>query len=93
MVIKSRAERLSDTFVKLTDTLVADYDVLDLLHTLVADAVELLDAAQAGLLLSDADGSLQLLASTSEQSWWNYCNSKQERARALSATAAEQSSL
>lgn len=66
--MKSRAERLSDTFVKLTDTLVADYDVLDLLHTLVEDAVDLLDAAQAGLLLSDADGILQLLASTSEQS-------------------------
>lgn len=68
MVDKSRAERLSDTFVKLTDTLVADYDVLDLLHTLVEDAVDILDAAQAGLLLSDANGNLQLLASTSEQS-------------------------
>ena len=68
MVTKSRAERVSAAFVKITDTLVADYDVLDLLHALVEAAVDLLDAAAAGLLLADPHGELQLLASTSERS-------------------------
>ena len=68
MVTTSRAERVSAAFVKIADTLVADYDVLDLLHALVESAVDLLDAAAAGLLLADPHGELQLLASTSERS-------------------------
>jgi GAF domain-containing protein len=68
MVTKSRAERVSAAFVKITDTLVADYDVLDLLHALVESAVDLLDASAAGLLLADPHGDLQVLASTSERS-------------------------
>jgi GAF domain-containing protein len=68
MVSTSRAERVSAAFVRITDTLVADYDVLDLLHALVEAAVDLLDAAAAGLLLADPHGELQLLASTSERS-------------------------
>lgn len=68
MVTNTRAERVSVAFVKLTDTLVADYDVLDLLHTLVEEAAALLDIAAAGLLLADPTGELQVLASTSEES-------------------------
>jgi predicted phage gp36 major capsid-like protein len=68
MVTKSRAERVSAAFVRITDTLIADYDVLGLLHVLVEAAVDLLDAADAGLLLADPHGELQLLASTSERS-------------------------
>jgi GAF domain-containing protein len=68
MVTKSRAERVSAAFVKMTDTLVADYDVLDLLHALVEAAVDVLGATDAGLLLADPQGELQLLASTSERS-------------------------
>ena len=68
MVTTSRAERVSAAFVRITDTLVADYDVLDLLHALVEVSVDLLDATAAGLLLADPHGELQVLASTSERS-------------------------
>ena len=68
MVTTSRAERVSAAFVRITDTLVADYDVLDLLHALVEVSIDLLDAAAAGLLLADPHGELQVLASTSERS-------------------------
>ena len=68
MAAASRAERVSGAFVRLTATLVADYDVLDLLHTLVEESRQLLDAAAAGLLLADPQGELQVMASTSEES-------------------------
>jgi GAF domain-containing protein len=68
MVTTTRAERVSVAFVKLTDSLVADYDVLDMLHTLVEESVGLLDVAAAGLLLADPTGELQVVASTSEES-------------------------
>jgi len=42
---------------------VDDYDVADLLHTLVAQCVELPDVAAAGLTLADERGSQQVLAS------------------------------
>lgn len=68
METTSRPERVSAAFVKLTKTLVADYDVLDLLQILVEESVGLLDVSAAGLLLADTRGELQLLASTSEES-------------------------
>ncbi|MHA7304934.1 ANTAR domain-containing protein [Arthrobacter sp. TMN-49] len=68
MAILSRARRVSAAFVKIADTLVADYDVVDLLHTLVDESVALLDATAAGLLLVDPGGDLQVMASTSEKS-------------------------
>jgi len=64
----SRAWQVSSAFVKLADALVGEYDVLDVLHTLVEESVALLDAEAAGLLLADATGQLQVLASTSEES-------------------------
>ncbi|TDW29314.1 GAF and ANTAR domain-containing protein [Cryobacterium psychrophilum] len=68
MTTVSRAWQVSSAFVKLTDTLVGEYDVLDVLHTLVEVSVDLLDAESAGLLLVDPNGELQVLASTSEES-------------------------
>lgn len=68
MAMIGRAGRVSAAFVKITDTLVADYDVFDLLHALVDESVAILDAAAAGLVLVDPAGDLQVMASTSEES-------------------------
>jgi len=65
---ESREARLVDTFVTLADTLVADYDVVDLLQTLVDSCADLLEASAAGLLLADANNELAVVASTSERS-------------------------
>lgn len=63
----SREQRLNEAFVAVADTLVDDYDVIDLLHTLVAACADVLAVDAVGLLLADGDGELQLLASTSER--------------------------
>lgn len=68
MAMISRAGRVSAAFVKIADTLVADYDIFDLLHTVVDESVGILDAAAAGLVLADPAGVLQVMASTSEES-------------------------
>lgn len=62
-----RESQLARALVDLADTLVADFDVVDLLQRLVEDCVSLLDAPQAGLLLIDQCGSTRVVASTSEQ--------------------------
>lgn len=62
----TREERLARTFVELADTMVDDFDVVELLGLLVERSVELLDATAAGLVLADNGGSLRLMASTSE---------------------------
>jgi GAF domain-containing protein len=60
-----REAALASTLVELADTLVADFDVVELL-TLVADrCVEVLDIDAAGLMLA-ADGELRVMASSSE---------------------------
>jgi len=68
MIDSTREDRLIDTFATLADTLVADYDVVDLLQTLVERCADLFDIAAAGILLADADGELEVIASTSEAS-------------------------
>src|SRR5437879_2222447 len=59
--------RLAETLVELADTLVADFDVVDFLHTLVLRCAELLNAAEAGLMLADQRGGLRVVASSSER--------------------------
>ncbi len=62
----TREELLARTLVDLADTLVDDFDVVELLVLLVERSIALLDAAAAGLVLTDEQGRLRLMASTSE---------------------------
>jgi GAF domain-containing protein len=57
-----------DAFVTLADSLVGDYDVVDLVQGLVESSVDLFDVAAAGLVLSNGTGDLEVLASSNEQS-------------------------
>jgi hypothetical protein len=65
-----REQLLVDAFVGLADTLVDDYDVVDVLDRLVAHSMTLLTADAAGILLVDPDGRLRVVASSSEESDW-----------------------
>ena len=60
------AELLSDTFVELADTMVADFDVIDFLHMLADRSVALMAASAAGVVLADPRGQLRVAAASSE---------------------------
>jgi transcriptional regulator with GAF, ATPase, and Fis domain len=60
------AELLSDTFVDLADTMVADFDVIDFLHMLTDRSVRLLSVSAAGVVLADPRGQLRVAAASSE---------------------------
>jgi GAF domain-containing protein len=64
----TREGRLLQTFAKLADTLVDDYDVVDLLQLLVDSCRDLLDMTAAAILLANGRGELEVIASTSESS-------------------------
>jgi ANTAR domain/GAF domain len=66
-VIRMDSELLSDTFVDLADTLVADFDVVDFLHLLAERSVALLAAAAAGVVLADPRGELRVAAASSHE--------------------------
>ena len=63
----TREELLLETFVTLSDTLVEDFDLVEVLSLLSARCVEVFDAEAAGVMLAGAGGVLQLLASSSER--------------------------
>lgn len=62
-----RERALAAAFIDVADTLVDDYDILDLLYRVTTHSVHLLDVDAAGLLLTDGRGHLRLLASSDEQ--------------------------
>jgi GAF domain-containing protein len=62
----SRESQLTRTFVQLADTLVDEFDVVELLTTLADRCVEVLDVSAAGLMLVSPIGELRAVASSSE---------------------------
>src|SRR3954462_9318090 len=62
-----REQAVSAALVELSDTLVVDFDVADFLHTLSVRCVELLDVQAAGVMVTDQQGRLRVMASSSER--------------------------
>ncbi|UQX09970.1 GAF and ANTAR domain-containing protein [Candidatus Mycobacterium methanotrophicum] len=62
-----RESRVLDAVVSLVDSLLDDFDVVDLVTELTERCAELLDVEAAGFLLADPLHRLRLLAATSEQ--------------------------
>ena len=54
-------------FVRVADTLVADFDIIDFLAMLTEYGVELLGVSACGILLADPAGHLNLVAASTEQ--------------------------
>jgi GAF domain-containing protein len=61
-----REAQLARTLVELADTLVADFDVVELLTLLAVRCVEVLEVGAAGLMLVSPQGDLRVMASSSE---------------------------
>lgn len=66
MMSSQREQRLAQTFVALSDTLVDDFDVLDFLTLLAERAAELLDVTAAGVILTDQRGGYRTTAASTE---------------------------
>lgn len=63
-----RETQVIDTFLALTDTLVREFDSLDMLTMLCERSVELLDVHAAGVILTDGQDGLSVAAASTEQS-------------------------
>src|SRR4051794_40557187 len=61
-----REELVSRAFVSLADTLVDEFDIIDLLDRLVGFCVQLLPADAAGIVLGDARQELRAVAASDE---------------------------
>ncbi|GAA3632348.1 GAF and ANTAR domain-containing protein [Microbacterium awajiense] len=68
MMAPSREHQLLGTFVALADSLVDDFDVVDVLQRLVDECIVLFDASAAGILLLSPTRQLEVIVSTSERS-------------------------
>ena len=66
MTEQTRERRLMQTLVTLADTLVAGYDTVDLLQSLVDSCGELLESTASGILLDAGDRRLEVIASSEE---------------------------
>jgi hypothetical protein len=63
-----REGAIIDAFVHLSDTLVEDYDVIDFLHYLTAQCVELTGVDEVGVMIGAGAGRLQAVAASTERS-------------------------
>ena len=62
-----REQVLVETLVKLSDTLVDDYDIVDFMQRLAEACVTLLEVSAAGIMLADSGGALRHIACSSEE--------------------------
>lgn len=62
----TREAVLARTMVELADSLVDDFDIVDLLSRLSARCVDALDIAAAGIMLADPEGHLRAMSSSDE---------------------------
>jgi len=67
----SREQRVSKdlvaaAFVELADTLVDDFDVVDFLHLVTVRCAQVLDVVAAGVMLTDQQGALRVVAASTE---------------------------
>lgn len=62
-----RQELTATTFVEIVDSLVNNFDVIEVLTILTSRTVELLSASAAGVLLTDEVGRLRVMAASTEQ--------------------------
>ncbi|MEX2562783.1 MAG: GAF and ANTAR domain-containing protein [Nitriliruptoraceae bacterium] len=65
--LQVRERQIVETFVKLADTLVEDFDLIDFLSTLTARVVDIEIASEVGILLADEAGHLQYMAASHER--------------------------
>ncbi len=65
--LATREELLADTFLLLADTLVDDFDPIEVLSVLAERCVELLGATAAGIMIADSHGGLQVMAESGHQ--------------------------
>lgn len=66
--MSTREDQLLQTVGTLADSLVDDFDVVELLQLLVDESAKIFDASAAGILLVSPEGVLEVLVSTSERS-------------------------
>jgi len=62
----TRETLLARTFVELADSLVDDFDVVELLSLLTDRCIDVLDVGAAGVMLVSPSGDLKVIASSSE---------------------------
>ena len=65
--IATRQTLIAAAFVDIVDTLISDFDVIEVLTLLSSRCVGLLDAAAAGILLADSNGHLRVIGASTEQ--------------------------
>uniref|UniRef100_UPI00188F7163 GAF domain-containing protein n=1 Tax=Nocardia sp. XZ_19_385 TaxID=2769488 RepID=UPI00188F7163 len=63
----TREQALNNAFVRLADSLVADYDPVEVAQDLIETLAEVLPGTAAGVLVADHLDRLQVLAATSEE--------------------------
>jgi GAF domain-containing protein len=65
--VMQREVRTAHAFLEIVDSLVDDFDVIELLTNLAHRTVELLEAAAVGILLADESGQLRVMAASNER--------------------------